>query len=1126
MPQKKRKSAEEILGLAPRRPSAEEVLGIAPRPAPSRPAAQAQPSQDADSLLTNALEAAKSGGRYLYSGLSNTADAVGSFFAGGDPRKLRNVAETTGRGALKLPDSISAARTGNPATATIQDPAIQRLAQERLQNSPELQAIAERDKQYEALAARNPSRTAKVVRGVARVATEVAPTLIAGAVSGGSVPVMATTAALSSMGNPEALPSNIALTVIPLPSVAPIIRRIRGGRGAVVGTEEAVTPTIARETAPLSTPEPFPNAPTTNPLPRSILENAETTAFPGTLPPAATPAARVTAEVARPASTPTAAPVAAESMVQSRWPRGMQAPQMRLPDEPLGTVTGAPEVGANLRELDDFFTNQAQVAQKPTSPLLHQVVGNSADDVAMVNVADMGLEVATVPQRAAGAKAVARTISVDDITLGRDNLSKGRMFQVQEALKNGVKPEKRGVPLREQVDPITVVPDPARPGKYIVEDDSNHRTAFLKLLGYTDEIPVKSFETKAQTAAINARPASVSGPKVGETAALNVGGSGGGTGGSGSGGTSGAPNPAQTITAAERTPVLEVVSALRKAGLLTGVKTHLKNIGGSAGFQISEELTRIPGAIVDMMISPFTKRRTFTGPNFGAMARSAQEAATKGLREAKGIIRKGGTPEELAAQEIRQVNSGSKILDTYINGTFRLLSAEDRVFRVYAMRRALEDRARSAALTEIRQGAIPRGDYGKRVKELLDAPPEDLAAAAAADAEMAVFANDNLVSKGREAVRGVLKPTGAGRVADFAIDQIFPFVKTPTNVIARMLEYSGVTSGPKAAYLAAKAMVKRSMSEAEQRAFAQNFGRASIGAGLIALGYKGYQDGWLTGLVENDLTRRARDAAAGRIPGAIKVGDTWHQLTGFAPLGNLLAIGATLARETDQEKEGAGILPALDTLGDVVLEQPLLAGSKQVIKGLEEPGTTGGRALGGIAGSFVPTAISDIGELADPTQRQASTITERVQQRIPGARNFLPERQDVLGRPVEDRATQIVDPTRTTTDEAETNPLFRELVRLDAGISGFRKAGDEADGLKAQRFGQLYTQYGQRLVSDPQYAKASDEIRLGALKVLNDRSKDLVTKGRERYAPQALSAPFLLDAARRSAQNAARKRAR
>ena len=571
-------------------------------------------------------------------------------------------------------------------------------------------------------------------------------------------------------------------------------------------------------------------------------------------------------------------------------------------------------------------------------------------------------------------------------------------------------------------------------------------------------------------------------------------------------------------TKAERTPVLETISALRKAGLLTGLKTHIKNIGGTGAFQISEELARIPGAIADMIVSRVTGRRTLTGPSLGSMRRSAYEAATDGIAEAKKALRTGKTKFDIG--ELEEIASGSKVIDAYVNGVFRTLKAEDAVFRTYALRRSLEDRAKALALTEMRQGKIPRGQVGERTREILKAPPADIEAAALLDAEVATFNNSNVLSDAVSA--GIQKLPKGGQ---FIADQIVPFRKTPTNVIARILESSpagylqilgkGVIGGGRAIkgaraarkageqgsiYRLAKEIAKKSFTEAEQRAFAQTFGRASLGSGLIALGYIGYRDGWLTGLQEDDPARRDRDTATGRAPGSIKVGNQWLQLTGFAPLGPLLAIGATLARETAQEQEGIGALPALEVAGQAVAEQPLLIGTKQVAEALTKPGSVGEKFLGGYLGSTVPTMVSDVAEAFDPQQREATGITGRLQGRIPGVRNTLPAAQDVLGQPRQDVGPvgAFLDPTRSKTDAASSSQLFAELVRLDVGLSGFDKEGEteEVYRQRVQELGQIYLPAGQQLVSSREYNWASDEVKREAVKILNRRAKFAVKEGR------------------------------
>jgi len=578
------------------------------------------------------------------------------------------------------------------------------------------------------------------------------------------------------------------------------------------------------------------------------------------------------------------------------------------------------------------------------------------------------------------------------------------------------------------------------------------------------------------------------------------------------------------VSKAERTPVLEVISAFRKAGLLTGIKTHFRNIAGSGGYGvIGEEISRIPGAVVDSLVSRVTKQRTLTGPNLGSMGRSFLEAATDGVKQAKQAWKTGRTKFDTG--ELQEIASGSKVLDTYVNGVFRTLKAEDAVFKSYALRRSLEDRARALALTEVRQGKILRGQVGERTREILKAAPADMANAAMLDAEVATFNNPNVVADAFG--KGVANlPKGV----QFAIDLFVPFRKTPTNVIARMIEYSPlglVKSAGQAAKLA-NGILKKSFTAEQQRAFSQTFGRASAGSALMALGYIGYRDGWLTGLQEDDSSRRSRDVAAGRTPGSILIGKTWHQLSGFAPLGNLLAIGASLARETAQEQKGI-LEPASEVAMQAIGEQPLLIGTQQIAQAMRAPGTTAEKLLGGIGGSFVPTAVADVAGLVDPQQREARGVLPQIQKRIPGASMALPAAQDVLGLPKEDRATAFFDPTRTSTDVAQQNPLIRELVRLDAGISGFeRKEGETEDVYrgKVQAFGQIYTRYGQQLVSSQQYQRASEETKRRAVGFLNSRAKDAAMEGQSsgsNLAPAALISAAMAATAREAKKNAARK---
>src|SRR5262249_30926496 len=150
---------------------------------------------------------------------------------------------------------------------------------------------------------------------------------------------------------------------------------------------------------------------------------------------------------------------------------------------------------------------------------------------------------------------------------------------------------------------------------------------------------------------------------------------------------------------------------------------------------------------------------TVAGPNLASLFRG--EAAKKGIIDALSVLRKGLTAEQAAKMQVtRELASGNRVIDGYVNGVFRLLGAEDQFIRSMALRSALEERAKVQVLNEIRQGITPRGDRAVRISQLVANPDNALAAQAAADAEIAVFTNDNMISTALGKARQSLAASG------------------------------------------------------------------------------------------------------------------------------------------------------------------------------------------------------------------------------------------------------------------------------------------------------------------------------------------------------------------------------
>lgn len=566
---------------------------------------------------------------------------------------------------------------------------------------------------------------------------------------------------------------------------------------------------------------------------------------------------------------------------------------------------------------------------------------------------------------------------------------------------------------------------------------------------------------------------------------------------------------AKTFSALEKTSMLETLSAIRKAGLLTGVKTHLRNVGGNTAYQAFDEVARMPAAITDMVVSAATGRRAISGSNPVAMAKSSYEAATKGVKEAIEVIKHGASADELAKLELhREVNSGWKVIDAYTNTVFRVLGAEDKVFRTYALKRSLEDQARVIALNEARTSKIKRGEVGQRTKELAQSPTADMASQAVLDAEVSTFNNQGTAAS---AISRAKRSIGSG--GRFAMDLVVPFIRTPANVFARLIEATPAGLG-KAAFHLGRGLANKNFGEAEQRAFSQTIGRSVTGTGLITLGYVLAKNGYATGLRDDEPGRNERDKAAGRSAISIRVGDAWHQVGAFSPLGNLLAIGATLQREESQaETKAKGTVGKLQAFGSslpsvagrTVLEQPMLQGVSSLTDALQDPGRFATRFTGGVAGSFIPTAVSDVGAALDPHRRESKTIKQMVQARVPLWRMQLPETIDVFGKPLEARRTAAVDPTLTSTAKETRDPLLKELVRLDAGVPKSAKKQEESDDGYRRRLigqGQAMEKFGRMVIATRGYQALSDDDKREALKDAFEQAKREVSREEKRGQPR------------------------
>jgi len=260
---------------------------------------------------------------------------------------------------------------------------------------------------------------------------------------------------------------------------------------------------------------------------------------------------------------------------------------------------------------------------------------------------------------------------------------------------------------------------------------------------------------------------------------------------------------------------------------------------------------------------------------------------------------------------------------------------------------------------------------------------------------------------------------------------------------------------------------------------------------------------------EEDRDANKRQMELGARPSSIKIGERWYQVGGMPPIGTLLALGATLHKDLQDERDPEEMVSsAVAGMGKVALGLPQL----EAVKGLSEAVTKEGRAgqkVGRIASSFVPGALSDVGQsipgLRDPYEREtrgdkklkpltrfARDVGGEVAGRIPGVRKYLPEKKTPLGRPIETEWSDVIDPfnSRPAETAADIGGMKGERLRFGTLGSKIRQKVGEPEAIYKQRVQRVegwMQEYGDKLLSHPRYGTLTATQQEAAIESLRRR---------------------------------------
>lgn len=456
----------------------------------------------------------------------------------------------------------------------------------------------------------------------------------------------------------------------------------------------------------------------------------------------------------------------------------------------------------------------------------------------------------------------------------------------------------------------------------------------------------------------------------------------------------------------------EKAVGLWKAGLLTGPKTHLANIIGNTAMQALETVKDVPATGFDIARSAITGGPRAKSVGLGTLT-SQISSIPRGLQKGKQVLTEGVTAEDLLKTDVRKPlrygdSRGGKIAQAYTNIIFRALGAEDKVFKELAFSRSISEQARVGEMNGL----------GKAV-DLLTSPTKEMLQQATRDAEIATFNSPNKVADMVRAAKNA-----GGPAASAVLDVLAPFVRTPTNVAARIVDYTPVGFPIKLA----KKLIKA--DSVTNKDIAESFGRSTTGLGILALGYELAKHGRLSGAAPSSISEKNEKNLEGQTPNSILINGKWRSIQRISPIGNLLIMGA--------EAFNSGLNPIDITAAGLkgVTDQTFLKGVAGALSAINDPQQNAAAYFNSLISGVIPTLSGNIATGIDPYVRKPKGVLESVEAKIPGLRERVPTYLNQLGDAVPNTSGllgTLFDPFNSR--PASQDPMVKEFHRVGYNLN-------------------------------------------------------------------------------------------
>jgi hypothetical protein len=552
------------------------------------------------------------------------------------------------------------------------------------------------------------------------------------------------------------------------------------------------------------------------------------------------------------------------------------------------------------------------------------------------------------------------------------------------------------------------------------------------------------------------------------------------------------------LRAATRPSKLQIAQGAYYNSLLSGPKTHLRNLLGNS-FNMLANLATPAGAVpMDIARSKVTgaPRTVYLGELPHQMIATGT-ALPQAFRDAVFTVRHGFSPRTVAEAAAGKFDVVYPELPGGIvtNLPSRALQAADTFFRTLAYQQELNAGAYAAVR---REGVNKPAAIATRMSELIagDSPEAlDLQKRAETFAARAVFQEEpGPVLSRLVALKNDPELHPAWRLAmTFTI----PFVKTPGNILRQGAEFS-------------PAGFKMKAAKAGGREGAQALGRAALGSVvLMPLAYLA-ATGRLSGNGPTDRGDREALLETGWQPNSVKIGSQWVKYNTFQPLSiPLSAVANAWDRfaQSDRSDRSAeeSAFAALSGAAASFLDNSFLAGLNALLDAIGDPDRSAKRFFAQLAQGMVPGSgfLRGVTQAIDPTVRQPEGAVESIKAIIPGVSDEVPARLDRFGRPVMrpggplQRGFMVPEVSPEKSD-----PVGDLLKRLDVAPEPPRAVVSWRGQRMPLSRDDEYTI--RQAIGQERYAKLSDLLRTAAFGRINEQGQKRVVQNIIRDASEAI----------------------